>query len=32
MGNNFTMTDFSNELIKPVINKFERKKVIVNHI
>ena len=32
MGNNFTMTYFSNELNKPVINKFERKKVIVNHI
>ena len=32
MGNNFTMQDLSNELNKPVINKFERKKVIVNHI
>ena len=32
MGNNFTMDDLSNELNKPVINKFERKKVIVNHI
>ena len=32
MGNNFTMNDLSNELNKPVINKFERKKVIVNHI
>ena len=32
MGNNFTMEDLSNELNKPVINKFERKKVIVNHI
>ena len=32
MGNNFTMGDLSNELNKPVINKFERKKVIVNHI
>ena len=32
MGNNFTMTDLSNELNKPVINKFERNKVIVNHI
>ena len=31
-GNNFTMEDLSNELNKPVINKFERKKVIVNHI
>ena len=32
LGNNFTMEDLSNELSKPVINKFERKKVIVNHI
>ena len=32
MGNNFTKEDLSNELNKPVINKFERKKVIVNHI
>ena len=32
MGNNFTTEDLSNELNKPVINKFERKKVIVNHI
>ena len=32
MGNNFTMEDLSNELNKPVINKFERKKVITNHI
>ena len=31
MGN-FTINDLSNELDKPVINKFERKKVIVNHI
>ena len=31
-GNNFTMTDLSNELNKPVINKFDRKKIIVNHI
>ena len=31
MGN-FNMEDLSNELNKPVINKFERKKVIVNHI
>ena len=29
---NFTMEDLSNELNKPTINKFERKKVIVNHI
>ena len=32
MGNIFTMEDSSNELNKPVINKFERKKIIVNHI
>ena len=32
MGNNFTMEDLSEELNKPVSNKFERKKVIVNHI
>ena len=32
MGNNFTMEDLSEELNKPVIDKFERKKVIVNHI
>ena len=32
MGNNFTMSDLSNELNKPVINKFERKKIIVNHV
>ena len=31
MGN-FTMEDLSNELNNSVINKFERKKVIVNHI
>ena len=31
MGN-FTIEDLSNELNKSVINKFERKKVIVNHI
>ena len=31
LGNNFTMEDLSEELNKPVINKFERKKVIVNH-
>ena len=31
MGN-FTMNDLSEELNKPFINKFERKKVIVNHI
>ena len=32
MGNNFTMNDLSDELNKPVINKFERKKVVVNYI
>ena len=32
LGNNFTMEDLSNELNKGVINKFERKKVIVNYI
>ena len=31
MGN-FTMEDLSKELNKGVINKFERKKVIINHI
>ena len=29
---NFTMEDLSNELNKPTINKFERKKIIINHI
>ena len=29
---NFTMEDLSNELNKPSINEFPRKKVIVNHI
>ena len=32
LGNNFTMQDLSQELNKPTIQKFERKKVIVNHI
>ena len=32
LGNNFTMEDLSNELNKPTINKFPRKKIIVNHI
>ena len=32
LGNNFTMEDLSNELNNPTINKFPRKKVIVNHI
>ena len=32
LGNNFTMENLSQELNKPTIQKFERKKVIVNHI
>ena len=32
LGNNFTMENLSNELNKLTIQKFERKKVIVNHI
>ena len=32
LGNNFTMEDLSQELNRPTIQKFERKKVIVNHI
>ena len=32
LGNNFTMEDLSQELNKPTIKKFERQKVIVNHI
>ena len=32
LGNNFTMEDLSNELNKPTIQKFERQKLIVNHI
>ena len=32
LGNNFTTEDLSNESYKRVINKFEHKKVIVNHI
>ena len=32
LRNNFTMEDLSNELNKGVINKFERKKVVINHI
>ena len=32
LGNNFTMENLSNELNKPSIQKFERQKVIVNHI
>ena len=29
LGNNFNMGDLSNELNKPVINKFERKKLLL---
>ena len=32
LGNNFNMEDLSEELNKAVINKFERKKIIINHI
>ena len=32
LGNDFTMEDLSEELNKPVINKFPRKKIIVNYI
>ena len=32
LGNYFTMNDFSEELNKPVINKFPRKRIIVNYI
>ena len=32
LGNNFTMENLSNELNKPSIQKFERQKIIVNHI
>ena len=32
MGDNLIMENLSEELNKPVINKFERKKVVVNHI
>ena len=32
LGNPFTMEDLSEELNKPVINKFPRKKIIVNYI
>ena len=32
LGNDFTMEYLSQELNKPVINKFPRKKIIVNHI
>ena len=32
MGDNLIMENLSEELKKPVINKFERKKAVVNHI
>ena len=32
LGNDFSMNDLSEELNKPVINKFPRKKIIVNYI
>ena len=32
LGNNFTMEDLSNELNKPTIQKFEKQKLIANHI
>ena len=32
LGHNFTMEDLSQELNRPTIQKFERQKVIVNHI
>ena len=32
LGNDFTMENLSQELNKPTIQKFERKKVIINHI
>ena len=32
LGNDFNMNDLSEELNKPVINKFPRKKIIVNYI
>ena len=32
LGNNFTMEDLSQELNRPTIQKFERQKVIINHI
>ena len=32
MGDYFTMQDLSKELSKPVIDKFERKKIVINHI
>ena len=32
LGNDFTMNNLSEELNKPVINKFTRKRIIVNYI
>ena len=32
LGNDFNMKDLSEELNKPVINKFPRKKIIINYI
>ena len=32
LGNNLTMENLSQELNKPTINKFERQKIIINHI
>ena len=32
LGNDFTMEDLSEELNKGIINKFERKKIVINHI
>ena len=32
LGNDFTMNDLSEELNKPVVNKFPRMKIIVNYI
>ena len=32
LGNNFTMENLTQELNKPSINKFERQKIIINHI
>ena len=32
LGNNFIMENLSNELNRPTIQKFERQKVIANHI
>ena len=32
LGNSFTIEDLSQELNKPVINKFERKKIVINYI